>query len=80
MSLVNGLEDILEAVAKELNATSTAQHPTRSENNLGTARQEAPTWNATPKCCVHCLYPTSSNSKEGVVRVDKNSQRRFRFS
>ena len=36
MSLVNGLEDILAAVAKELNATSTARYPTRSDNNLGT--------------------------------------------
>jgi|SRR5580658_2731571 hypothetical protein len=65
MSLVNGLEDILEAVAKELNATSTARHPTGSENNMGIARQEAPTWNATPKCCVHCLYPISSKFNRG---------------
>ena len=36
MSLVNGLEEILAAVAKELNATSTARHPTTSGNNLGT--------------------------------------------
>jgi len=34
MSLVNGFEDILAAVAKELNATSTARHPTRSDSNL----------------------------------------------
>jgi hypothetical protein len=38
MSLVNGLEDILAAVAKELNATSTARNPTGSDNNLGTTR------------------------------------------
>lgn len=35
MSLVNGLDDILAAVAKELNATSTVRHPTRSDSNLG---------------------------------------------
>jgi hypothetical protein len=33
MSLVKGLEDILAAVAKELNATITARHPNRSDNN-----------------------------------------------
>lgn len=65
MSLVNGLEENFEAAAKELNATSTAQHPTGSENNLGTACQEAPTWNATPKSCVHCLYPISSKFNRG---------------
>lgn len=52
MSLVNGLEENLAAVAKELNATSTARHPTRSDNDLGTASWEALTWNATPECCV----------------------------
>lgn len=35
MSLVNGFEEILAAVAKELKATSTTQHPTRLDNNLG---------------------------------------------
>lgn len=50
MSLVNGFVDNLAAVAKELNATITARHPTRSNNNLGTASLEARTWNATPKC------------------------------
>jgi hypothetical protein len=34
MSLVNGFEDIAAAVAKELNATSTAQHSTRSDRNF----------------------------------------------
>ena len=33
ISLVKGLEDILAAVAKELNATSTARHPNKSDNN-----------------------------------------------
>jgi hypothetical protein len=80
MSLVNGLEEILAAVAKELNATSTARHPTRSDNNLGTASWEAPTWNATPNCCVQCLYPMSSKFNRGVVWVDKHSQSIFRFS
>ena len=79
MSLVNGLEDSLAAVAKELNATSTARHKTRSDKQSGYRELEAPTWNATPKCCVQCLYPMSSNSIEGVV-WDKHSRSIFRFS
>jgi hypothetical protein len=34
MSLVRGLEDILAAAAKELNATSTARHLSQSKNAL----------------------------------------------
>ena len=73
MSLVNGFEDILAARAKELNATSTARHPTRSNNNQGTVSLEAPTWNAAPKCCVQCLHSMSSKFNR-VVCVNKHSQ------
>ncbi len=65
MSLVNGFEESLAAVAKELNATSTARHSTRSDNNPDTVCWETPTWNATPKCCVQCLYPRSPNFSGG---------------
>ena len=78
MSLVNGLEDILAAVAKELNATSTVD-PTGLDDNLSTTRWEAPTWNTTPECCVQCLYQIAPNSI-GFVWVDKHSQSIFRFS
>jgi len=80
MSLVNGLEDILAAVAKELNATSTAQHSTGSDNSLGTAHWEAPTWNTAPKCCVQCLYPMSSKFNRGGCVGGQHSQSIFRFS
>ena len=65
MSLVNGFEDILAARAKELNATSTARHPTRSNNNQGTESLKALTWNAAPKCCVQCLHSMSSKFNRG---------------
>ena len=80
MSLVNGFEDILAAVAKELNATSTARHPTRSNNNQGAPSLETPTWNATPKCCVQCLHSMSSKSNRRSLCLDNHSQRRLRFS
>jgi hypothetical protein len=79
MSLVNGFDDILAAVAKELNATSTVRHPTRSDSNLGGLGNYLHGMPAQSVVFIAYIRGTLTSIEE-LTSVDKHAQSKFRFS